>query len=214
MSSPNQVQNVRALHPDDPDIAYVAAIGNLWGYSGDRGLFKTSDGGKSWHRLTQGLPDDGKHGATDLVMDPSDPHTLYTAFYHRIRRPYRFDSGGRLGGIFKSSDAGKSWKKLSNGLPEGETGRIGLAVYRQDPRILMAFVEHGFQPRENDPDFYDLSKLGTGWDHKLLAIGVMIRASLVSPHLHVVHSHLHPVGRQTYVERWISALVSITVLFI
>lgn len=151
-----------ALHPSDPNTVYVAAIGNLWSYDGDRGLFKTSDGGKTWTKLTNGLPNDGKTGATDLVMDPSDPNTLYVAFYQRLRRPWRFDSGGPNGGIFKSTDAGRTWQKLTNGLPAGDTGRIGLSVYRQNPKIVMAIVEHGFQPREDSPDYADMSKLGTG----------------------------------------------------
>jgi photosystem II stability/assembly factor-like uncharacterized protein len=128
-------------HPTDPDIAYVAAIGHLWGRSGDRGLFKTTDGGGSWAKLAGGLPDDGRTGATDLVMDPTNPDVLYVAFYERIRMPWRFLSGGPNGGIFKSTDGGRSWTKLERGLPTGDTGRIGLAIYRQDPSILMALVE-------------------------------------------------------------------------
>ncbi|MHC5065741.1 MAG: WD40/YVTN/BNR-like repeat-containing protein, partial [Planctomycetota bacterium] len=128
-------------HPRDPDIVYVAAIGHLWGYSGDRGLFKTEDGGETWQKLAGGLPGDGKTGATDLVMDPRNPETLYCAFYHRLRQPWVFHSGGPEGGIFKSTNGGRTWQKLSEGLPPGDTGRIGLAIYRSDPRILMAIVE-------------------------------------------------------------------------
>ena len=149
-------------HPTNRDIVYVAAIGNLWGYSGERGLFKTSDGGDSWTRLTNGLLDDGKTGATDLVMDPSDPNTLYVAFYQRLRKPYRFDSGGPNGGIFKSTDAGNTWKKLTNGLPTGDTGRIGIEIYRKNPKILMAIIEHGFQPGQDSPDYTNMELLGTG----------------------------------------------------
>lgn len=140
LAETHQIAKV-VTHPSDPDLVYVAAIGHLWGYSGDRGLFRTRDGGRSWEKLTRGLPDDGRHGATDLVMDPSDPNTLYVAFYHRLRQPWHFHSGGPLGGIFKSTDGGETWTKLTRGLPPGETGRIGLAVYRSDPRILMALVE-------------------------------------------------------------------------
>jgi photosystem II stability/assembly factor-like uncharacterized protein len=95
-------------------------------------------------------------------MDPTDPNTLYVAFYERLRRPYRFDSGGPNGGIFKTTDGGATWRKLTNGLPSGETGRIGLAIYRQNPNILMAIIEHGFQPKEDDPDYYNMDLLGTG----------------------------------------------------
>ena len=128
-------------HPTDPDVAYVCAIGHLWGYSGDRGLFKTTDGGHTWTKLAGGLPDDGRTGCTDLVRHPTDPAVLYTAFYHRLRQPWTFHSGGPNGGIFKSMDGGQTWQKLTDGLPEGETGRIGLALYRQNPDIVMALVE-------------------------------------------------------------------------
>ena len=140
LSSTHQISRV-VTHPSSPDIVYVAAIGHLWGYSGDRGLFMTRDGGATWKKLGNGLPDDGRAGATELVMDPSNPNILYTAFYDRLRRPWTFTSGGPSGGIFKSSDGGATWTKLTAGLPAGPTGRIGLAVSRQNPRILMAIVE-------------------------------------------------------------------------
>jgi photosystem II stability/assembly factor-like uncharacterized protein len=149
-------------HPKDDDVVYVAAIGYLWGYIGDRGLYKTTNGGKTWEKLTNGLPDDGKTGAIDLVIDPNDANTLYVAFYQRLRKPYRFDSGGPNGKIFKSTDGGASWVKLTKGLPEGDTGRIGLAIYHANPRILMAIIEHGFRPREDEKDYYNMKLLGTG----------------------------------------------------
>lgn len=128
-------------HPKDSNTVYVAAVGHLWGYSGDRGLFKTTDGGKTWKKLDKGLPDDGKTGCTDIVMDPTDPNILYAAFYQRLRQPWTFYSGGPNGGIFKSTNGGRSWKKLSNGLPDGETGRIGLAIYKKNPKVVMALLE-------------------------------------------------------------------------
>ncbi|HKK76536.1 MAG TPA: hypothetical protein VJ953_15785 [Saprospiraceae bacterium] len=142
------------IHPDDPDVVYTAALGHLWGYSGTRGLFKTTDGGQTWTKLTKGLPDDGKTGAIDLVMDPQDPNTLYVAMYHRLRQPWHFHSGGGQGGIYKSTNGGKSWTKLSKGLPPGETGRIGLAIYRKNPKVLMALIE----AEQTD----DLGKPGSG----------------------------------------------------
>jgi photosystem II stability/assembly factor-like uncharacterized protein len=128
-------------HPKNADIAYVAAVGNLWASTGERGLFKTIDGGKIWQKLAGGLPNVPTSGATDLVMDPTNPEVLYTAFYERVRLPWRLESGGTNGGIFKSTDGGKSWKKLAQGLPAGWTGRIGLDIYRKNPRVLMAIVE-------------------------------------------------------------------------
>lgn len=149
-------------HPTDPDIVYVAAQGHLWGYTGQRGLFKTTDGGKTWVKLTNGLPDDGRTGCTEIEMDPQNPDILYCAFWERIRYPYRFLSGGPNGGIFKSTDGGQTWRRLTNGLPHGEIGRIGLAVYRQNPQIIMAIVEHGYQPRPGTKEYEDMSKLGSG----------------------------------------------------
>lgn len=158
-------------HPSNPDIVYAASTGHTWGYSGDRGLFKTEDGGKTWQKLTNGLPDDGKTGAIDLVMHPENPDILYVSFWQRLRRPWRFDSGGPNGGIFKTTDGGDSWQKLTHGLPEGDLGRIGLAISRSNPQVLMAVVEHGFQPpktiregkeQKPNPDYDDMTKLGTG----------------------------------------------------
>lgn len=156
------------IHPQNPDIVYAAAAGHLWGYSGDRGLFKTIDGGKTWQKLVNGLPDDGKTGAIDIVMDPLDPAILYVAFWQRLRQPHRFASGGPNGGIFKSTDNGLSFSKLTNGLPAGDTGKIGLAISAGRPNVLMAIVEHGFQPPERlsdglvNPGYIDRSKPGSG----------------------------------------------------
>jgi photosystem II stability/assembly factor-like uncharacterized protein len=150
------------LHPEDPRTAYVAAVGDLWGDKGDRGLFKTEDGGRTWRKLEAGLPAGARAGATDLVMDPKDPEILYVAFYERLRRAYRFDSGGPGSGLFKSTDGGRSWRRLTRGLPSGDLGRVGLAIHRRDPRILMATVEHGFHPAGDDPAYKDMSRLGSG----------------------------------------------------
>ncbi len=150
------------LDPVSPDVAYVAAIGDLWGPSGERGVFKTADGGKTWRKLTTGLPADGRTGATDLVMDPRNPNVLYAAFYERIRHPWVFLSGGPNGGIFKTADGGRTWRRLTRGLPEGPTGRIGLAVARSNPRVVMAIVEHGYQPQPDDPAYRDMTRLGSG----------------------------------------------------
>lgn len=129
-----------ATHPTDPDIAYVASPGHLWGYSGDRGLYKTTDGGVTWDKLASGLPDDGKTGATEIIMHPQDPDTLFAGFYHRLRQPATMYSGGEAGGMFKSTDGGATWRKLTDGLPE-VTGMIDIAIHKADPNIMVAAVE-------------------------------------------------------------------------
>jgi photosystem II stability/assembly factor-like uncharacterized protein len=154
-------------HPTNPDIVYVAAQGHLWGHTGERGIYKTTDGGRTWRRLGRGLPEDEKTGASDLVMDPSNPNVLYAGLWQRLREPHRFTSGGPNGGIFKSTDGGESWTRLTRGLPEGPTGKIGLAIARSDPRVLVAMVEHGFQPPRQvnnrpNPEYLDMTKPGSG----------------------------------------------------
>ena len=140
LESTHQIARV-LVHPEKSEDVCVCAIGHLWGYSGERGLFQTKDGGKNWNKLKNGLPDDGKTGCIDLVRDSQNPDILYAAFYHRLRQPWHFNSGGEKGGIYKSTDGGKSWNKLNNGLPKTPTGRIGLAIYEKNPKILMAIIE-------------------------------------------------------------------------
>lgn len=151
-----------ATHPSNPDIVYVAAQGHLWDRGGDQGIYRTRDGGKTWQRLTRGLPSDGRTGASAIEMDPGNPNVLYAGFWERLREPQRFTSGGPNGGIYKSTDGGENWTRLTNGLPTGPIGKIGLSIYRKDPRIIMAIVEHGFQPRPNTPEYQDMTRLGTG----------------------------------------------------
>ena len=127
-------------HPSDARVVYVAAAGNPWTAAGERGLFKTIDGGATWQKLA-GLPADPRTGACDLVIDRSDPDTLYAAFEERPRPPARIASGSTHGGVFKSTDGGRSWRRLTGGLPERETGRIGLEISRRNPGVLMASVE-------------------------------------------------------------------------
>jgi hypothetical protein len=128
-------------HPTNPDIVYVAAQGHLWEHNPDRGLYKTTDGGKTWRRLTSGLPSDGRTGASDIQMDPSNPNILYAGMWERIRRPFIFESGGPNGGIYKSTNGGDTWTKLTTGLPAGNIGKVTISIHRKDPRILSAIVE-------------------------------------------------------------------------
>lgn len=133
-----------AVHPTNPDIAYVAAVGHFWGPNKERGLFKTSDGGKTWD-CVKFL--DENTGFVDVQLDPSEPDTLYAAAWP-VRRD-AFSGGspaqqtGKSGGLFKSTDAGKTWEKMAGGLPEGAYGRSGLAVYRKNPEVVFAIVQTG-----------------------------------------------------------------------
>ncbi|MDA7952185.1 MAG: hypothetical protein MPJ24_11955, partial [Pirellulaceae bacterium] len=148
LASTHQISRIK-VHPTNPEIVYVAAIGHLWGFSGERGLFKTVDGGETWEKLSGGLPTHNKIGVTDLAMDPKNPDTLYACMYQRKRTSYRYDGGSEDSGIYKSTDGGATWRKLSKGLPTGPMGRIGIDIYAKDPNILVALVETELDP--NDP---------------------------------------------------------------
>ncbi len=124
-------------HPTDSNTVYVAALGRLWGENPERGVFKTTDGGRTWQHV---LRVDARTGAVDLVMDPSDPQRLYAAMYARRRTPWSYEGGSTTGGIFRTRDGGRTWTKCVEGLP-AHTGRIGLEVWRKDPRVVFAVVE-------------------------------------------------------------------------
>jgi photosystem II stability/assembly factor-like uncharacterized protein len=130
------------VHPKDPDIVFVAAVGHLFGPNAERGLYKTTDGGKTW---TNTKFIDNDTGFTDLVMDPSNPNVLYAASYQRRRQPWGFNGGGPGSGIWKTTDGAKTWTKLSgNGLPDNPIiGRIGLDVARSRPQTIYASIEVG-----------------------------------------------------------------------
>ena len=126
------------VHPRDPDVAYVAAVGHLWGPNPERGVYRTVDGGANWERV---LFVDDDTGATELVMDPGDPRTLFAATYQRRRRAWGFNGGGPGSGIHRTADGGDTWVELTDGLPKGDKGRIGLDIYRGDGNLVFALVE-------------------------------------------------------------------------
>ena len=148
-----QISSVR-IHPKNPDIVYVGALGRLWGAGGERGLFKTVDGGKTWNRI-HGIDD--KTGVIDVQMHPTDPETLMVATYERQRDGFDTnDPAKKFGpgsGIFKTTDGGKTFKKITNGLPTCKLGRVGIDYYRKDPNTIVMVLESekiGKEP-ENAP---------------------------------------------------------------
>src|SRR5581483_3325263 len=126
------------LDPRNSDVIYVAAQGPLWGPGGDRGLYKTTDGGKTWKAA---LTVSENTGVTDVVVDPANPDVLYAASYQRRRHVWTLIDGGPESAIYKSTDAGATWTKLKAGLPTVEMGRIGLAVSPADPNVIYAAIE-------------------------------------------------------------------------
>lgn len=144
------------VHPKNPNIVFVAASGNEWTYNKDRGVYQTMDGGKTWKRI---LFESEKSGCIDMVMDPSDPNTLYASFWNRIRRRWSDPVPEDGDYIYKTTDGGKNWKKIVKGLPDTKnTGRIGLAISHSNPNVLYAFVDdHNKKrdPRPGETDSYE-----------------------------------------------------------
>jgi len=125
------------INPRNPDIAYVAAVGHTWGANEERGVFMTTDGGKTW---TKTLYIDQFHGASDLAIDPQNPNILYAGMWRFERKPWTFTSGDELGGVFRSVDGGRTWNKIDKGLPK-LIGRIGLSVAASNPNVVYAMLE-------------------------------------------------------------------------
>ncbi len=147
------------VHPDDPDVAYVAAQGNLWRGSEERGVYRTTDGGESWEKVLAG--ENEWTGAVDLVMSPENPDVLYAAMYQRLRRTWGFNGGGPGSGIWKTTDGGDSWSELTNGIPPGDKGRIGLAIARTNPDVLNALIETA---DDTSTGTYRTTDAGASWE--------------------------------------------------
>lgn len=136
------------LHPTDNNIAWVAVLGHLYSPNKERGVYKTTDGGRTWK---QTLYVDDNTGAVDMDINPSNPDELYTAMWYRTRRAWNFEEGGKTSGIYKSTDGGNTWKlstKMGSGFPTGDSiGRIGIAVYAANPKIVYATLDNqGHRP--------------------------------------------------------------------
>jgi photosystem II stability/assembly factor-like uncharacterized protein len=140
--APTQHIGKVVIHPRDPERVYVAALGRLWGPNPERGVFRTTDGGRTWEHVLK-LDDDT--GCVDLVIDPGDPQTLYAAAYRVRRGPFAGPEPavqfGPRAGIYRTTDAGRTWTRLTRGLPSRPYGRVGLAVWRKDPRLVYAVIQ-------------------------------------------------------------------------
>jgi photosystem II stability/assembly factor-like uncharacterized protein len=171
-----QISNIE-IDPRDPNTVFVAVLGHVWGPNADRGVFRTTDGGKTWQKV---LYVDEDTGASSLVMDPGNPMVLFAGMWRMRRYPWMLDSGGTSGGIFRSIDGGTTWKKLTDGLPEEATGRIGLGAAASNPHHIYALVEN------KKGVLYDSTDLGDHWkmvsnNHTLAARGFYFSELVVSP---------------------------------
>jgi len=139
LSDTSQISRIR-IHPRDPELVYVAALGHVYGPNEERGVFRTRDGGKTWEKI---LSRDDKTGAIDLILDPSNPRIIYAVLWEFFRTPYSLSSGGPGSGLFKSTDGGDTWTEISrnNGLPKGILGKIGVTVSPANPGRVWAIIE-------------------------------------------------------------------------
>jgi len=147
------------LDPRDPNVVYVAAQGSIWAPGGDRGLYKTTDGGKNWKKIL-GISENT--GVADVILDPRNPDILYAASYQRRRHVGILVAGGPESAIFKSVDGGKNWKKLTKGLPGGDKGRIALGISPQQPDIIYAHIA----AEKGKSGFFRSSDRGESWQKK------------------------------------------------
>ena len=147
------------IDPRNSDVVLVAAEGPLWSSGGDRGVYKTQDGGGSWELV---LEIDENTGVTDLEFDPSNPDVIYAAAYQRRRHTWSLLSGGPQSGIYKSTDNGGSWQQLETGLPKGDIGKIGLAVTPANPDLVYATIE----ANNKEKGFYRSNDKGESWEKR------------------------------------------------
>jgi photosystem II stability/assembly factor-like uncharacterized protein len=154
LGSSRQIARI-IVDPVDFNVVYVAALGDLWAAGGERGVYKTSDGGRTWNQI---LGVDEHTGATELVMDPNNNKVLYAATYQRRRQPWGMNGGGPGSAIWKTTDGGANWAKLENGIPAGPKGRIGMDIWRANPNVVYARIEH-----PTDSGVYRSDDGGASW---------------------------------------------------
>lgn len=156
------------IHPENPDIVYVAALGTLWSPNSQRGVFKTIDGGKTWEKV---LFIDENTGCADITINPEDPDVLYAGMWDFRRKAYTFRSGGPGSGLYKTTDGGKTWEKLKNGLPDSEMGRIAVAVSPVNTNMVYAVVEAA----NDEGGLYRSDDNGGSWERVNKSMAVIER---------------------------------------
>lgn len=147
------------IDPRNSHNVFVAAEGPLWSSGGDRGLYKSEDGGTTWQRV---LSIDENTGITDVEFDPSNPNVMYAAAYQRRRHTWSLLAGGPQSGIYKSTDNGTTWRRVETGLPKGDMGKIGLAVTAADPQLVYATIE----AQDDEKGFYRSTDKGESWERR------------------------------------------------
>jgi photosystem II stability/assembly factor-like uncharacterized protein len=149
------------VDPRNENVVYAAGMGDLWGYNQDRGIYKSTDGGKTWAKI---LYVSEKTGFADMVMDPKNPNTILVSAWDKLRKAYDWTSGGPGSGIYKTTNGGKSWKKVTKGLPQkGFFGRIGLDYFRSNPKVVVASIEHRDGDSRAGSGFYRSEDGGESW---------------------------------------------------
>ena len=157
----NQSEHIGKIlvDPRNSNIVFVAAEGPLWSSGGERGLYKSEDGGSTWQKV---LSIDENTGVTDVEFDPSNPDVMYAAAYQRRRHTWSLLAGGPQSGIYKSTDNGATWRRMETGLPKGDMGKIGLAVTAADPQMVYATIE----AQEDEKGFYRSMDKGESWERR------------------------------------------------
>lgn len=147
------------LDPRNSNTVFVAAEGPLWSAGGDRGLYKSENGGTTWKKV---LSIDENTGVTDVEFDPSNPDVMYAGAYQRRRHTWSLLAGGPQSGIYKSTDRGETWRRVESGLPQGDMGKIGLAVTAADPDLVYATIE----AKDDEKGFYRSTDKGESWERR------------------------------------------------
>ena len=168
LENSERIANI-VVNPNNSDEIYVAVLGALWSDSEERGVFKSSDGGTSWKKILYQNP---KTGCADFVMDPSNPDILYASMWEFRRTAWSFESGGKNSALYKSTDAGKTWNKIHNGFPEGNLGRLAIAVAPSNSNVLYTVIEAEEDLRKG---LYKSEDAGQSWKQLNNDFGITIR---------------------------------------